>query len=437
VQINENDQTFGELVVETLPLLIGVGIILLGAGLHGTLLGVRASLEGFPTVITGIVMSAYFVGFLLGSHFVPGLVSKVGHIRTFAAIAAIASATVLLYGLFVSPYAWIILRIIMGICFSGMYVISESWLNDRAPNHMRGQLFSIYMVISMGGLAAGQYLLTLADPLGFTLFILISVLVSLAVVPSALSSKKSPDFTESENFSIKEVFKTSPLGAYTVGMNGVVVGSIFGMGAVYATGRGMALPEVANFLALFVFGSFITEWPVGWLSDRVSRRLLIIMMAVLAAAVPLTSAYLPNLSVNALYGIAFATGGLAMPLYSLGVSLVNDRLPAKRMVAASGGLIFINGAGAASGPLLISFLMKQYSDQAFFMVIGVVMASAAIFGIIRISISQGVGAEGRRSYNKLAPRGSAIALEGVAESAAIEDEIEHAEPEENNDEGET
>ena len=420
VDASGNDITsLRQLILETSPLLLGIAMLLLGVGLQGTLLGVRASMEGFSMMATGLVMSTYYIGFLFGALMVPKMISKVGHIRIFAALGAAASTSILLHAVFVSPEAWVAVRLLSGFCFSGVYIVAESWLNDRAPNHLRGQLLAIYMIVHLSSMAAGQYLLMLADPGGMLLFVMISVLVSIAIVPCAVSSQPVPEFQHSQTMSVKEVAQTSPLGTWAVVISGLINGFIFGMGAVYGQENGLSLVEISTFIAVYVTGGALLQWPLGWLSDIMNRRLLLIFVALVGGVValiftaPLSGGWVRFMAVT------MVVGASGMALYSLGVAMVNDRLPAHQMVAASGGLIFLNGFGAAIGPVTASWAMETLGSDAFFGGIGVAGLSVAILGILRFMPSRLHKVVKVRSYQTIIPRGSDIAL-GAASETAIE-----------------
>ena len=251
----------------TSALLLGMAVLMLGAGLQATLLGVRATLEGFPTAVTGVVMAGYYLGYLGGSLAAPALVQRVGHIRVFAALTSVAAAAILTQAVFVSPWFWTLLRAVSGFCFAGIYVVAESWLNDRADNRTRGRLLSIYMVVIYLGLGLGQFQLNLADPRGPQLFILIAVLISLAVVPMALTAQRAPEFALPQRVSFRELFAVSPLGAVGVLVSGAVSGTLFSLGSVYAAASGFDAAGVAAFMACSILPAVIVQLPVGRWSD--------------------------------------------------------------------------------------------------------------------------------------------------------------------------
>ena len=264
-------------------LLFGMGLLLVGNGLQSSLLGVRAEAESFGGFVTGLVMSGYFLGFFAGSLATPRFVRRVGHVRVFAALASLASIAILVHSVLVLPAVWALMRLLTGLAFAGLYIVSESWLNDSAPNRLRGSLLAVYMVISYLGLAGGQLMLNLAAPQQHTLFILCSILLSLALVPILLSSTRQPAASTPDPMSLKRLYAVSPLGAVGCFGTGIANGVILGMGAVYARQTGLSVAEVSIFMTALVLGGAVLQWPIGKISDHAGRRAVITGVAVLAA----------------------------------------------------------------------------------------------------------------------------------------------------------
>jgi len=277
--------TFRSALAASMALLIGFGILMLGDGLQGTLLAVRADQEGFSASTTGLIMSSFYFGFLGGSLMTPKIVMRVGHIRVFAALAAMASAAILIHAVFVEISAWIALRFVSGFCFAGLYVVAESWLNDKATNEIRGKVLSLYMIVTFTGVGLGQLLLNLADPKGYPLFILTSVLISIAVVPLLLSASPSPKFESSSSMKLTEMLKLSPLGSLGMFVNGLVMAGFFALGPIYASRVGLNLEQISYFMTAAVFGTVLLQLPIGIISDRFDRRWVIIIVATLAAVI--------------------------------------------------------------------------------------------------------------------------------------------------------
>lgn len=379
----------GHAVVAIWALLVGIALLMLGTGLQGSLLGLRASIEGFSTTTVGIVMSSYYLGYLLGSLRAPRLVSAVGHIRVFAAFASIASSTVLLHSLVVEPLGWTLIRIVSGFCMAGLFVVAESWLNDGATNETRGSLLSIYMVVVYGGMGAGQLLLNVADPGGFELFIVTSVLVSVALVPAALSVRSAPVIPSPSNVTLTEVFQAAPLGVVGSILAGTASGALFGVGVVYAQLAGLSLAKTSVFMLVAILGGALLQWPVGLASDRVDRRLVIVVVALAAAAACLAGAMGPHGA--ALLVVVGALGALSMPLYPLCNAHANDYIDADRRVGAGSRLVLANGLGAIAGPFLASWSMDAVGEGGFFWflaVLHVLIAGYAAWRVTRRSASE-------------------------------------------------
>ena len=376
----------------TWALLVGIGFMMLGNGLQGTLLGLRATMEGFPTFTTGVMMSGYFVGIFIGSVFAPRLVGRVGHIRVFAALASAASIAILIHGLYVHALTWTLMRLITGISYAGLYVVTESWLNDRAGNENRGKLLSIYMVIVTLGLGCGQFMLNLADPGGADLFILVSVVVSFGLIPMLLTARPAPAFEMSGKMTLKRLFKASPLAVISNTLTGIAHGTIFGLGAVYAQQKGFSVEMVSIFMACFLFGGLLFQWPLGILSDRVDRRVVMAGMAAVAVLLTLLAVFLSAGSVL-FFAVIALLGGVAMPMYSMCIAYANDRLEPEEIVAASGSLVMVAGIGLSTGPIMVSFLMAQFGPDFYFTGIGGAFALIFLFAVYRMGQRAGVDVE--------------------------------------------
>jgi len=367
----------------TWPLLLGMGVLMLGAGLQSTLLGVRATLEGFPTPVIGMVMSCYYVGYVFGTLIAPPLLRQVGHIRVFAALAAIASAAVLVQGCFVNPLAWGAMRLVSGLCFAGIYVVAESWLNDRASRANRGRLFAVYMLVLYVGLGAAQFLLILSNPRSPIPFMLVSVLISLAMVPIVGSAQQIPQLAVPRKVRLRDLYRNSPLGVAGITASGMISAIIFSMGPVYARLSGLETTSIATFMALSILAAVITQYPIGRLSDRVDRRTVIAGVCTLAAIVAgclVAFREMPHalfLTLTALFS------GFALTLYSLSVSHVNDKLEPAQMVAASSALLLLNGTAAVIGPMLTGSLMAAFGPPAYFATLAALTGTLAVYDLWR------------------------------------------------------
>ncbi len=365
------------------PLLFGMGILMLGAGLQSTLLGVRATLEGFPTPVIGMVMSCYYVGYLLGTLVAPPLLRKVGHVRVFAAFAAVAAASALLQAVMVTAVAWGLTRLLTGLCLAGIYVVAESWLNDRAEHANRARLMAAYMVALYLGLGAGQYLLLLSDPAGTVPFMAVSGLISLALVPIVLSTQPTPTVVVARAVGFGELYRDSPFGVVGVAVAGVLTSIIFSIGPVYARLRGLDNAGVATYMAGSILGGVLSQYPVGLLADRIDRRTVIAGVCAVAGAVGAFIAWFDAVPLPLFVVLAAIFAGLVLTVYSLSVSHVNDRLEPAQMVAASSALLLINGAAAIAGPMLASSMMGIYGPRAYYAVLAMLAALLTLYGVWR------------------------------------------------------
>lgn len=373
-------------VASVLPLFLGLALLMLGNGLLGSLIGVRADLEGFPTVVIGVVMSMYYVGFLVGSLTIPRRLITVGHIRVFAGLAALASATALSYSLLIAPLTWGVLRFVFGVAMSGLYVTVESWLNERASNETRGRLLAVYGLVVTFGLGLGQLLLGIDDPLNATLFILVGILISLAVVPVALIRIPVPSEPIPVKFSIMALARTAPLGVLAVAISGASGGAIVGLGAVYATKTGMEPGLVGVFMASSIVGGAISQYPLGYLSDRFPRRRVVLAVAVGAVLFAAIGVVVDPTGIW-LIAVVAAYGSLAFPTYSLAVSLINDMMPPHQLVAAAAGIMFVYGIGSVTGPIAVSVLMAVLGPVGYFWGLAGFFVPLVLYALVRISFT--------------------------------------------------
>ena len=366
-------------------LLLGMLLLQVGNGMQSTLLGVRGEIEGFSTLSMSLVMSGYFVGFLFGSRTAPGMIRRVGHVRVFAALASLISAVMILYPAFADAWAWAAGRVLVGFCFSGVYVTAESWLNNAATNETRGKALSLYMIVQMVGIVSAQALMLVADPAGFILFIIPSVLISLSFAPILLSVSPTPAFGTAKPMTLRQLMRVSPLGCVGMLLLGGVFSAQFGMAPVFGAEAGLSVAQISTFVSTFFVGALVLQYPIGWLSDRMDRRVLILGAAAVCAAGALTGLLLGG-TFQMLLLAGLLIGGMSNPLYSLLIAHTNDRLDAEDMAAASGGLVFINGLGAVAGPLVTGWLMGAVGPRGFFLFVAVltlVMAGYAAYRMTR------------------------------------------------------
>lgn len=407
-------------------LLFGIFLLMLGNGLQASLLGVRGPEAGFSSLEMSIVMSGYFAGFLLASSTAPAMIRRVGHVRVFAFLGSLVSSAILIFPIVEHPIVWTLSRTVIGFCFCGIYVTAESWLNNTATNETRGQTLSAYMIIMMAGVIAAQGLLVVPDASGYLLYIVPSVLISLSFAPILLSITPVPAFESTKPMGIRAVYKASPLGTVGLALLGGVFAGQFGMAAVYASQISLTLGQISIFVAAFYVGALVLQYPLGWLSDRMDRRILILGVATMGTAAAAVAAVLGGLF-PVLVAAAFFVGGASNPLYSLLIAYTNDFLDPEDMAGASGSLYFVHGIGAVLGPLVMGWSMESFGPAGFFVLMGALLAGIAVYAAYRMT--QRATPDETGVYTALSPAYSAVSLE-VAQEYAVEVAEAEAEAEE-------
>jgi len=406
----------GRILKNTWALFTGIGIILLANGLQGNLMGVRSVIENFSSLSTGIIMSGYFIGYFVGSNLTPNMVSRVGHIRVFAAFASTASLSILIIATYVNPIVWTLGRFLTGLSLVSCYIVAESWLNDRANNRTRGKLLSVYMIINYFGLACGALLLNFDDPTSFKPFILVSILLSIALVPILLTKRPAPKFKKIGTLSLIDLYKISPLGTVSSFCTGAIYSALFAMFAVYATKINFTLFEVSILLFLTTIAGAFFQAPVGYLSDKYNRRVIIVLCNLFSAIFCLALIFISGdklfnlnalhllLNINILQDLNLLTyagssklyffiiitiyAGITLCIFSLNLAHTNDFVPKEKFVAAGGGLQFVFGLGAMGGPLLCSIVMDVLGPNGYFVYLIIFHIIISLFGIYRMAIRQ-------------------------------------------------
>jgi len=379
-------------------LFAGYFVLMIAHGFQGNLLGVRSVIEEFNFLATGAIMSGYFIGYFSGANSIPKFVGKVGHIRVFAAFASMASLSILLHAIFVNPIVWTLARFISGFSIVAIFIVMESWLNDRANNRTRGQLLSIYMFITLTGLALGTLLLNFSSPEKYEPFILISLLLSSALIPILLTKRKAPKFKKLGYIDIKGLYKTSPLATFSMFCTGLIHSALFSLGAVYAALMNFTLFEISLVLFLVTISGGIFQWPIGYYSDKSDRRVIIIFCTFAAALFSFLAIIASGSSLENMY-LATSVGtdkimffiyislyaGMAVPLFTLNLAYINDYIPKEKFVAAGGGMQIIFGMGAMGGPFLCSLLMNKFGSNGFFVHLLFFHLIIGLFGLYRIT----------------------------------------------------
>lgn len=384
-------------------LFTGYFILMVAHGFQGNLLGVRSVIEEFNFLATGSIMSGYFVGYFIGANSIPNLVSRVGHIRVFAALASMASLSILIHAVFVNPIIWTMARFITGFALVGIFIVMESWLNDRANNRTRGQLLSVYMFITLIGISLGSLLLNFSSPDKYEPFILISLLLSFALIPILLTKRKAPKFKKQGFINIKGLFKTSPLATVSMFCTGLIHSALFSLGAVYAAKMNFTILEISLLLFIITVCGGLFQWPIGYFSDKSDRRLIIIICTFVAAVFAFLAIYVSGASLENMYLAISADrnkilfflffgiyAGMAIPLFTLNLAYINDYMEKAKFVSAGAGMQIIFGLGAMMGPFLCSTLMSAFGTNGFFIYLLIFHLIIGLFGLYRITRREAV-----------------------------------------------
>ena len=380
-------------------LFLGMGFIMMAYGFQGSLLGVRAVQEEFTLTSTGFMMSGYFIGYFIGAATIPNVISRVGHIRVFAAFASLASLIILVHSILIHPFIWFLLRVLTGISMVCIYTVAESWLNDRSSNKNRGSVLSIYMVILYGSMGIGMFLLNFSTPKNFEPFILVSVITSVALIPILLTKKKPPTFKKINVMSFSELYKSSPFGMVSSFFYGTIQSALFTLLAVYATSMNFTILEISIVTFLLAISGAVAQFPVGKISDVYDRRKVIIASTFGAAFFAIITVfvsgqmYLPDglaTSKTWFYIFFILFSFCSLPMFSLILAHTNDYITKDKFVAAGAGLQFTFGLGAMSGPFLCSIFMDIVGSNGFFLFLFFFHSIIGVFGIYRMRVRQTV-----------------------------------------------
>ncbi|MBB4284606.1 MFS transporter [Roseospira goensis] len=397
-------------------LLMGVSIMFVGHGLLGTLLGVNLAAADLPSTVSGVVMAGYFLGLLLGSALAIHVIHRVGHIRAFAALASTFSAAALAHAFFTDPIVWGLLRVVAGFCMAGLLMCTESWLNERATRETRGTILSMYMIATYLSQGVSQFLLQVGETTGYVLFALVSILLSLALVPVALTKVPGPALPTPRRFGLAKLFRISPTGVMGSLASGLAMGAFYGVGPLFARQIGLDLSGTAAFMSAVILGGLVLQWPLGWISDRFDRRPVIIVACLAMAAVSagLVALGFAPMDLNraewlaALLALAALFGALSSTLYPLAIALANDWIDPQDMVPASGGLLLAYSLGAVVGPIVASVLMDGVGPSGLFLLVTVVGVAMAAFTLVRMQMRESVPME-EQAPLQVMPRTTAVA----------------------------
>ena len=391
-------------------LLLSVFILFLGNGLQGTVLPIRGYSEAFSSLELGILGAIYYAGFTLGCLGCPIAIKRAGHIRAFAVFTTIASSSAILHAMIVNPLAWFFFRGLTGFCFAGIFMVIESWLNDKGTNENRGQLLSVYQIVQFVALTGGQLLLNLANPDGFELFALITVLISLAIVPVSLTTASAPAPVHQVRIRLKWLYGISPVAVVGCLAVGLANGAFWALAPVFAQRSLLSVSEIAYFMGAAIVGGAVLQWPLGRLSDRFDRRHVAVGAAAAAALAGLAMGILGGRSEGWLLGLSACFGGFAFPLYSLCIAHANDYIASHDRVGASGGLMLTYGVGAVAGPLLASAAVMGLGTGGLFALGAAIGLATLLFAFWRMAQRSALPLDQQGEFQSM-PRTSPYAAE--------------------------
>lgn len=363
-------------------LLAGIALLLMGSGLLNTLVPLRGATEGFSDQTLGLFGSAYFAGFMLGTWLCPKLIRRMGHIRAFAFFASAAAACIILHVIHVDMLFWLLLRLITGTVLVGVYTSIESWLNTGAPKERRGRVFAVYMAVNLGALALSQQLLQMENPLANLMFGISAFFVIIAIMPVVATRLPQPEIVETTTLSLKALWRAAPVACAGAVLSGLAMGGFWGLGALYAGRVGMDTGQIASFMSLVIVAGALSQWPMGVLSDRVDRRLALVIVAGTAAVGGLLMALLSGSPTWLLVGAAIFGAG-SFSVYPTVVAHLIDHLRKEEVLSGNAGLLMLQGVGSAIGPALAGWLMGVTSTLMLPLYFAVMFTASALFSLLR------------------------------------------------------
>lgn len=388
-------------ITHLIPLFLAAGILLAGNGIQGTLVALRADLEGFSPTVIGLLGTAYFAGFALSCLKMPVLIREVGHIRVFAALAALAAAGTLCLVLWVDPVVWLAIRFTMGFCFSGLFMVMESWINASTPNSARARVLSIYILVDLGAVTGSQFLLPVFGVAGFAIFAITAIFFCISLVPVSLADRSSPQPPAATHFSFAEIWEISPLAFISCFAVGLTNSAVRLVGPLYATGMGLDITGVALFTSIGILGGAIAQYPLGHLSDRVDRRFVMMLATAGATLAGLLLTGVAEGQAALIYAGSFLFGAFTLPLYSLSLAHANDHAASDQIIMVSAALLFSFAIGSSIGPLVASLVMERFGPPAFFAYTSIVHGLLIAVALVRIAIGPSVPEDARSRFSML------------------------------------
>ena len=391
-------------------LLLGTALLMMGGGALSTVLAFRMGVAEQPPWVIGMVMSMYYAGIVLGTAYGHRLITGVGHIRAFVALGSMMSAATLAHAFLIDPWLWGALRLLVGMCAVGMFMCTESWVNERSDNSTRGQIFSLYQITVYLAQGAGQFLINVPDHSGFAVYLVTSILMSLAIVPVAITRVEAPPLAPQVRFRFLRLWEASPTSMTIAFGCGVILGAFYGVGPLFAQLVGLDTQRTAEFMGAVIVGGLVLQWPTGKLSDLVDRRKVILGVAAGTAAACLGLMGLTTSQGAALLLLAALFGGLAFTLYPLAVSYAFDCISLDDLVPASGGLIMAYGLGAAVGPAAASLTVYLGGAGGLFAFCGCVALAVAGFVVWRMTVRDTPPVDDQSEF-QVVPRTSQVIYE--------------------------
>lgn len=379
-------------------LMSAILLLEIGSGLQGVLIPVRAEIAGFPTEIIGVLGTLHYVGFVLGCVRLPALVRRIGHVRSFSALSAIAASSVLFYALAEIPVAWMGLRVAIGFCFAGLFMVTESWLNDRATTDTRGSLLGKYMLATWIGVIIGKMVYSLASPESFQHFSLVAVAITISMVPLAVTNGAVPTIPQPSRIGLAEVYQLAPTGFIGCLVVGLANSAFWTFGPLFARNEiGIGAP-VSLFMAACVVGGAALQWPMGRISDGTDRRWVIACLCLASALVGLSLACVPASSTLQTYGLGFLFGAASLSLYSLCVAHANDHADPSGYIDVSSSLLLVFGLGALAGPFFAGLIIPVFGYPSLFLLTGGAETILAAFVLVNIRLAPRVPKEEQASF---------------------------------------
>ncbi len=350
-----------------IPLLLAAAILLGGNGLQSTLIALRGAQEGFSAATIGFMGTTYFAGFLLGCLFIVQIMRAVGHVRTFAALAALAAVGTLVLALFIDPVMWTIVRFLTGFCFAGLFTVMEAWLNSGVANRDRAQVLAVYRVVDLGSVTGAQFLIPAVGAGGYEIFMVMAIMITLSLVPVSLGDRSNPKPPDDVKLDLRRAWRISPLAAIGCIAVGLTNSAFRTMSPVYAEDIGMSVADIATFVSASIIGGAVIQYPLGYFSDRLDRRIVLLATTSAALLAALALPFLAGTNPWANFIWVFIFGSFAMPLYSLSAAHANDRAGENEYVMLNAGLMMFYSFGAVFGPFAAANVMEAAGPHSLFL----------------------------------------------------------------------